>query len=288
MLCRHRHGAIMNKGLPFPNIDPIAITIGPFEVHWYGLAYLAGILFGWAFARHLAGKAELWGVHASPIRKTDLDDFLTWAVVGIIVGGRLGYVLFYNPSFYLENWLAIPAVWDGGMSFHGGAAGAIAAMVLFASSRGFSPYSLLDIVAASSCFGLFFGRVANFINAELWGRQTDVAWAFVFPGAGQEPRHPSQLYEAGLEGFALFCVLCVFIFVFKKLRHPGFVGGAWVFGYGAARIFVEFFRVPDPQLGYLAFGWLTMGMILSLPMLAVGSWAMISAHKRSPWRRGEA
>ncbi|MEM8750763.1 MAG: prolipoprotein diacylglyceryl transferase [Pseudomonadota bacterium] len=269
--------------LPFPTIDPVIFAIDPLAVHWYGVAYVAGILLGWWFARKLARTPRLWPETGAPFSAQDLDDFLTWAVIGIIAGGRLGYVLFYNLGYYLANPLAIPAVWDGGMSFHGGATGAIVAMVLFARSRRFSAFSLLDVVAVASCFGLFFGRLANFINSELWGRTTDVAWAFVFPTGGPQPRHPSQLYEAALEGVVLFIVLVALIYGAKKLKTPGFIGGAWVFGYGVARIIVEFFREPDAHIGYLAGDWLTMGMVLSLPMLAVGAWGMITASGRTPW-----
>ena len=209
-------------------------------------------------------------------------------------------MLFYNAPEYAAHPLRAFAIWDGGMSFHGGALGSIVAMVLFARSRGFTPYSLLDVVAISSCVGLFVVRLANFINAELYGRVTDVAWAVRFPirdregaiAGHTEPRHPSQLYEAALEGILLFAVLCVLVFVFRKLRQPGFVGGAWVFGYGVARILVEFVRQPDDldhlNGGFLYGGWLTMGMLLSLPMLAIGAWGMWSARRREPWRRAEA
>lgn len=274
--------------LSFPNIDPVIFSIGPLSVHWYGVAYVVGILLGWWFAKRVVSNDNLWPGTGSPIRALELDEFLTWAVVGIIAGGRLGYVLFYNLSAYLENPLSIFAIWDGGMSFHGGALGTIVAMVLFARSRGFSPFSLLDVIAAASCFGLFFGRMANFINSELWGRTSDVPWAIIFPNGGPEPRHPSQLYEAVLEGFLLFCLLAFFIYALKKLRQPGFVGGAWVFGYGLSRIIVEFFRQPDAQLGYLYGGWLTMGMILSLPMLAIGAWGMWSSRSRTAWRGAES
>ncbi len=269
--------------LPFPAIDPVLIEIGPLAVHWYGIAYVTGILLGWWFAKRVVSNAKLWPPTGSPISTDELDDFLTWAVIGIIAGGRLGYVLFYNPAFYASNPLQTFAIWDGGMSFHGGALGTIIAMVLFARSRQFSAFSLLDVVAAASCFGLFFGRIANFINSELWGRPTDVPWAFIFPTGGPDPRHPSQLYEAGLEGLALFCVLIVLIYAMGKLKTPGFVGGAWVFGYGISRITVEFFREPDAHLGYLANGWLTMGIALSIPMLAIGLWGMVNAASRTPW-----
>ena len=269
--------------LTFPNIDPVIFQIGPLAVHWYGAAYVVGILLGWWFAKKLVTSPSLWPASGSPITAENIDDFLTWAVIGIIAGGRLGYVLFYNLSYYLSNPLEIPAVWDGGMSFHGGAIGSIVAMVLFARSRNFSPFSMLDVIAASSCFGIFFVRIANFINSELWGRVSDVPWAMVFPNGGPEPRHPSQLYEAGLEGFVLFCLLAFLIFRFKKLRTPGFIGGAWVIGYGVSRIIVEFFRQPDAHIGYLAGGWLTMGMVLSLPMLAIGLWGIMTASSRVPW-----
>lgn len=274
--------------LPYPQIDPVLIRIGPLAVHWYGVAYVAGILLGWWFARRIVAEDRLWGAGGSPIRPHEIDEFLTWAVVGIIAGGRLGYVLFYNPAFYAANPLAALAIWDGGMSFHGGTIGSIVAMVLFARSRGFAAFSLLDVVATASCFGLFFGRLANFINSELWGRPSDVPWAFVFPTGGPAPRHPSQLYEAALEGVVLFCVLMFLIYGLKKLASPGFVGGTWVFGYGVSRIVVEFFREPDAHIGYLAGGWLTMGMVLSLPMLAIGLWAMVTASNRTPWRKEDS
>ena len=271
------------SAIAFPEINPVALQIGPLAVHWYGLAYVVSILLGWWFAKKLVRTERIWPATGSPITPVDIDDFLTWAVVGIIAGGRLGYVLFYNLSYYLANPLAIPAVWDGGMSFHGGALGTIIAMVLFARARGFNPFSLLDVIATVSCIGLGLGRIANFINSELWGRTTDVAWGIVFPNGGPEPRHPSQLYESFLEGFLLFAILNILIWNFLKLRNPGFVSGAWVFGYGAARIFVEFYRQPDAHLGYLAGGWLTMGMVLSLPMLAIGAWGMITSRNRTPW-----
>lgn len=275
------------SAIAFPAIDPVLFSIGPLSVHWYGAMYVVGITLGWFFAKRAVSRDDLWGPAGSPIRAVELDDFLTWAVVGIIAGGRLGYVLFYNLPYYLENPLAIPAVWDGGMSFHGGAFGLFVAMVLFARARGFIALSLLDIIAAASCFGIFFVRIANFINSELWGRVTDAPWGVIFPNGGPNPRHPSQLYEAALEGLVLFLLLSVLIFVFRKLRHPGFVGGAWIFGYGTARIVVEFFRQPDAQLGFLAGGWLTMGMVLSVPMLLIGLWGMTTASRRTPWRHAD-
>lgn len=276
------------SAIAFPEINPVALQIGPLAVHWYGLAYVVSILLGWWFAKKLVRTERIWPATGSPISPVDIDDFLTWAVVGIIAGGRLGYVLFYNLSYYVANPLAIPAVWDGGMSFHGGALGTIVAMVLFARSRGFNPFSLLDVIATVSCIGLGLGRIANFINSELWGRTTDVAWGVVFPNGGPDPRHPSQLYESLLEGFLLFAILNILIWRFLKLKNPGFIGGAWVFGYGMARILVEFYRQPDAHLGYLVGGWLTMGMVLSLPMLAIGVWGMMTSRNRTPWHNRAA
>jgi phosphatidylglycerol:prolipoprotein diacylglycerol transferase len=187
-------------------------------------------------------------------------------------------VLFYDLDRYLHDPAAIFAIWTGGMSFHGGMLGVILEMVLFARSRGIHAWSLLDTVAAGVPVGLGVVRLANFINSELWGRVTDVPWGVVFPNGGPLPRHPSQVYEALLEGVVLFAVLWVLVWKFEKLKTPRFVGGAFIAGYGLARIFVEFFRVPDAQIGYLAGGWLTMGMVLSLPMVLAGAWAMVTAR----------
>ena len=281
--------------ISFPNIDPVAVSLGPVDVHWYGLGYVVGLAFAYWFARRLVGNERLWAPHSSPIRRVEIEDFLVWAAVGVVVGGRLGYVLFYNAPYYLANPADIVAIWDGGMSFHGGALGVIAAMILYARHVGFSAYSLMDVISVSSCVGIGVVRVANFVNAELYGRPTDVSWGVMFPrgdGTLTEPRHPSQLYEAALEGALLFAVLCVLIYAFGKLRQPGFIGGAWVFGYGAARIFVEFFRQPDAHIGYLyadVLGgeWFTRGMTLSIPMLLIGAWGMATASRRTPWRRAE-
>jgi phosphatidylglycerol:prolipoprotein diacylglycerol transferase len=264
--------------IPFPAVDPVAIKIGPFAIRWYGLAYFAGILIGWWYARRLVSNGRLWG-GASPITVTDIDDFLLWLVVGIVGGGRIGYALFYQPGHFLDDPLAMFRLWEGGMSFHGGLAGTILAMTIFSLRRKIPMLSLFDVCAASVTFGLFFGRIANFINSELWGRPTNVPWAIIFPNGGPLPRHPSQLYEAGLEGLLLFIVLRVLTHHFLSLRRPGLTGGAFIAGYGLARIAVEFVREPDPQLGFLA-GGLTMGMALSLPMVAVGVAAMIYALRR--------
>lgn len=265
--------------LPFPAIDPVIVRIGPLAIHWYGVGYVIGILFAWWYARKIVSTPRLWAHGGSPIAATDIDDFVVWAAVGIVLGGRLGYVLFYDFARYLENPFDIVALWQGGMSFHGGLTGVVVAMILFARSRGFSAFSMFDVIAAGAPVGIGLVRLTNFINSELWGRPTDVPWAFVFPNGGPLPRHPSQLYEAALEGLVLFVVMALLVFVARKLRRPGFVAGAFVLGYGLSRILVEFFREPDPQLGYLAFGWLTMGMVLSLPMVLLGIWAMARARQ---------
>lgn len=249
--------------LPFPAIDPIAIEIGPIAIRWYALAYIAGILGGWRYASRLNDGA--WNV----LGKEKLDDFVVWATVGIILGGRLGYVFFYKPGYYIQEPLEALFLWRGGMSFHGGAAGVILAIVLFARREGVSLLRLGDLVTQAVPIGLFFGRLANFVNGELYGRASDVAWAMVFPHGGPEPRHPSQLYQAFLEGIALFAVLVVVGRTGYARARPGFVAGAFLAGYAVARLIGELFREPDAHLGFLI-GGLTMGMLLSLPMLAAG------------------
>jgi len=276
-----------------PAVDPIAISIGPFAVRWYGLAYFAGILIGWWYARRLVSNERLWGWHPAPLTRADVDDFLVWLVAGIVLGGRIGYALFYQPGHFLDDPLAMLKLWEGGMSFHGGLAGVILAMIVFALLKKIPMLPLFDISAASVTFGLFFGRVANFINGELWGRVTDVPWGVVFCNetimathggdcpAGQLARHPSQLYEAALEGLVLLIVLRILTHSFESLRRPGMTGGAFIAGYGIARILVEFVREPDAQLGYLA-GSLTMGMLLSIPMVVIGVAAILLALRREP------
>jgi phosphatidylglycerol---prolipoprotein diacylglyceryl transferase len=273
--------ALPLTALAFPNIDPVIVRIGPLAIHWYGVGYIVGILFAWWYAKRLVADARLWPEGILRIRPEDLDDFILWAAIGVVGGGRLGYILFYDLPRYLAHPLDVFAVWQGGMSFHGGFAGTTLAMILFARSRGINTWTLFDVVAAGAPVALGLVRCANFINSELWGRVTDVPWAVVFPTGGPDPRHPSQLYEAALEGVVLFVALRLLTHVFLKLKAPGFVSGAFMAGYGLSRIFVEFFRQPDPQLGYLFGGWLTMGMVLSLPMVLFGLWAMATA-RRSP------
>jgi len=265
--------------LPFPNIDPIIVQVGPVAIRWYGLGYIVGILFAWWYAKRMVTDTRLWANNTPPMKPVDLDDFVVWAALGVVLGGRLGYVFFYDLPQFLANPLSLVAVWNGGMSFHGGMLGTIVAMVLFSWKRGINPWSMLDVVAATVPVGLGLVRVANFINSELWGRPTDMPWGMVFPDGGPLPRHPSQLYEAALEGLVLFLVLRVLTHHLMMLKRPRFVGGAFIFGYGLSRIFVEFFREPDAHIGYLAGGWLTMGMLLSLPMVLAGLWAMVTAGR---------
>ena len=267
--------------MPFPDIDPIAFSIGPLAIHWYGLAYVVGIMLGWFYARRLAGNDTLWPANASPITKTQLDDFVVWAALGIVLGGRIGYILFYDMPAVIESPIRAIQIWNGGMSFHGGITGTTLAMILFARKNNIPIWSLFDIVAGVVPIGLFFGRIANFINGELWGRLADVPWAVVFPSGGPFARHPSQLYEAGLEGIVLLSVLALLIYGFRALKSPGLISGVFVCGYALSRIFVEFFREPDAQLGYLlGTGWLTMGMVLSFPMILLGLWAIVRARRQ--------
>jgi phosphatidylglycerol:prolipoprotein diacylglycerol transferase len=255
------------SALPFPNIDPVLISIGPLAIRWYALAYIVGILLGWLYARTLIRNDALWRGRA-PLTVANFDDFIIWVTFGIILGGRLGYVLFYNPAHFAANPLEIVQVWGGGMSFHGGFAGCVIAVLLFARSAKIPVLSLGDLTCAVAPIGLFLGRIANFINGELWGRPTDVAWAFVFPGAGPLPRHPSQLYEAALEGLVLFIVLAIAVRM-GALKRPGLTIGLFAIVYALGRSFCEFFREPDPQLGFL-WGGLTMGMLLSIPLFLAG------------------
>jgi phosphatidylglycerol:prolipoprotein diacylglycerol transferase len=263
--------------IPYPAIDPVLVHLGPLPIRWYALAYITGLILGWAYIRHLVANDALWGGGVRP-KPENIDDLIVAAAFGIILGGRLGYVLFYNLPLYLHRPLEILALWEGGMSFHGGLAGAALAVVLFARRIKVPIPSVIDISAAAVPIGLCLGRIANFIKPELWGRPTDVAWAMIFPGSDGQPRHPSQLYESGLEGMVLFLILALAIRL-GALRRPGLVTGIFAIGYGIARIICEFFREPDPQLGYLWAG-ATMGQILSLPVIAVGLGFLIYALRR--------
>ena len=257
----------------FPNIDPVAFALGPLVVRWYALAFIGGLLLAWRYCIWLAGREP------KLLAPRDADDFLLWATLGVILGGRLGYVVLYQPGYYLDHLPAILQIWAGGMSFHGGFLGAVVAMLLFERKRGLPTFALTDIVAAGAPMGLFLGRITNFINGELWGRVTDVPWAVVFPRAGPEPRHPSQLYEAALEGLLLALILNVLVLAGNARRWPGLASGVFLIGYGLARITVETMREPDRHLGFFQFG-TTWGQWLSLPMLIIGGWLIWQALKR--------
>jgi phosphatidylglycerol---prolipoprotein diacylglyceryl transferase len=266
--------------IPYPAIDPVALRIGPLAVKWYGLAYVAGLLLGRFYVKALLQQGRLWPSEKRPFTPDKVDDLLLFMTVGVLLGGRLGYVLFYQPQFFLTHPLEIVAVWNGGMSFHGALLASIVAVVVFARRVGADPWSVMDLAAAAAPMGLFFGRLANFINAELWGRASTVPWAMVFPDAGPLPRHPSQLYEALTEGLVLFAGLWWLTHRRQALRTPGVIGGAFLVGYGLARSFCEFFREPDAG-HILTVGPFTAGIFYSLPMVLVGVLAIRAAGKRS-------
>lgn len=264
--------------IPFPQIDPIAFSLGPVAVRWYALAYILGLLLAVWYAKRIVRNANLWPEGRPSATTEQIDDLLLWATLGVVVGGRLGYVLFYNPAYFAANPTAIFQVWSGGMSFHGGFLGVVVACFLFGRKHGIGLDQLLDLAAAGVPIGLGLGRLANFINGELYGRATDVAWGMVFPGGGTDPRHPSQLYEAALEGLVLFLAVRMATHYWRVLPRPGAVSGVFAMVYGASRFVVEFAREPDSHIGYLVGGWLTMGMVLSLPLIAVGIWLWFRAR----------
>lgn len=258
--------------MPYPHIDPIALQIGPLAIHWYGLMYLAGFALAWLLGR--------WRIRRHPggLTLRDLEDIIFYGVLGVVLGGRLGYVLFYKFDDYLAHPLSVFYVWQGGMSFHGGLIGVTLAMLIFARKRGRSMLAVGDFVAPLIPLGLAAGRLGNFINGELWGRPTDLPWGMIFPGAHDGvPRHPSQLYEMGLEGFALFALVWWFA---RKPRPTGQISAVFLMGYGVFRFLVEFTREPDDFLGLLA-GGLSMGQILSIPMVVIGLWLFAWAARRS-------
>jgi phosphatidylglycerol:prolipoprotein diacylglycerol transferase len=267
--------------IPYPEIDPTALRLGPLSVKWYGLAYMAGLLLGWVYIKQLLRMDRLWPGGNPPFAPERVDDLLLMMTVGVLLGGRLGYVLFYEPRFFLAHPVQIPAVWNGGMSFHGALLGSVLAILWFARRAGVNAWSVMDLCAAATPMGLFFGRLANFINAELWGRPTSVPWAMVFPGAGPEARHPSQLYEAFLEGLVLFAVLAWLTRARLALKRPGFTAGAFLLGYGLARSICEYFREPDPG-HILTFGPFTAGIVYSIPMVLAGIWMLREATRRTP------
>jgi phosphatidylglycerol:prolipoprotein diacylglycerol transferase len=263
--------------LQFPSIDPVAISIGPLSVHWYALAYLAGFLLGWRIARYVC---RLDGNKIKPT-ETDMDDFMTWVILGVLLGGRLGYVLFYNFEQYIAEPLNVFKLWQGGMSFHGGLIGVLTAVFSYAVVKKIPVLRLADVAAVAAPIGFFFGRIANFVNGELFGRVTDAPWGMVFPRGGPEPRHPSQLYEAFFEGAVLFLIVMVLARRPNIRRHPGIIGAAFLFFYGIFRFGIEAVREPDVQLG-LFFDMISMGQILCLPMIFGGIGLFLYARSRKP------
>jgi phosphatidylglycerol:prolipoprotein diacylglycerol transferase len=270
--------------IPYPQIEPVLIHIwGPFSIKWYGLAYVAGLVLGWLYIKHLLGQSRLWAHDKPPFARQDTDDLFIYIAAGVLLGGRIGHIVFYEPAHYLQNPLHIFAIWNGGMAFHGGLIGSAVAAILFARRFKADAWSVMDTCAAAVPIGLFFGRIANFINAELWGRATDVPWAMVFPDpdAGGVARHPSQLYEAFLEGAVLFAALWWLTRRAGALKRPGMVSGTFLLGYGLARSFCELFR--EPEAGhFFNLGPLTAGIVYSLPMIAAGIWIMREAGRRTP------
>jgi phosphatidylglycerol:prolipoprotein diacylglycerol transferase len=266
--------------LPFPAISPVLVQLGPFAIRWYALSYVAGLILGWALIRRVLTRKALWGGVPRPT-PASIDDLLVYCAVGVIVGGRLGNVLFYDPSFYFAHPVEILKIWEGGMAFHGGLIGAFVGIVLFAWRYRAPVLTVLDLASLAAPIGIFFGRIANFIKPELWGRPTDVPWAVVFPGSDGLPRHPSQIYEALLEGLAVFVLLSIAARL-GFLRRPGMIAGCFGVLYGLARIACEFFRDPDPRLEDLG-GGLTMGMVLSAPLVIIGL-GLIAWSLRAGWR----
>lgn len=273
--------------IPFPDIDPVAVQIGPIAIKWYGLAYLAGLLLGWLYIRRLLSQTKLWADDRPPFLPQKVDDLLIYMVAGVLIGGRLGFVLFYEPSYYLENPLDIVAVWKGGMAFHGGLFGSGVAIWIFSRRNGINPWSTSDLCTATVPIGIFFGRIANFINGELFGRPTDAPWGMVFPEArlhypNVEPaaRHPSQLYEAMLEGLLLFIVLRILTHYYGALKRPGLVSGTFLVGYALARSTAELFR--EPHFAHsLNIEPLTVGIAYSIPMLLLGLFVIYFARTQS-------
>ncbi len=262
--------------LIYPQIDPIAFHIGPLPVHWYGIMYLVGFL-----AAYCLGALRVTKNPLSPVNKDQLSDLIFYAALGVLLGGRIGYVLFYIFPVFIQNPLVLFKVWDGGMSFHGGLIGVILALWFYSKHIKQSFFAVGDFVAPLVPIGLAAGRVGNFINGELWGRVTDVPWGMIYPQAGPLPRHPSEIYEFLMEGVLLFCIIWFFS---SKPKPRMAVSGLFLFSYGSFRFIAEFFRQPDPQLGYIAFNWMTMGQLLSLPMIIIGLTMLRCAYK---WRLGE-
>lgn len=271
--------------IPYPAIDPVLFSVGPLVIRWYALAYIAGIVLGWQYIAFLVKRPGLWPHKTPVLAAKQTEDLLTWMTLGIVLGGRLGFVLFYQPGYYLNNPLDIFKIWQGGMSFHGGFLGVVIATLLFSRQYKCRFWSLMDVIACAAPIGLLFGRIANFINGELWGRETTVPWGVIFPVdvGTQTVRHPSQLYEAFLEGLVLFIILYIMAYYRHALKLPRLCAGIFLIGYGLSRIFVENYREPDAFIGFMAnfngYG-ITMGMLLSLPMVLAGTYLIVVANRQ--------
>jgi phosphatidylglycerol:prolipoprotein diacylglycerol transferase len=263
--------------LPFPAINPVLVQWGPMAIRWYALAYIAGLVLGWLLIRRIVLDDRYWNGKKRPSVES-IDDLLVYCAFGVILGGRIGIVLFYNQHYYFSHPTEIFKIWEGGMSFHGGLIGALIGILLFCRRYEELPLTVLDLCSLVAPIGIFFGRIANFIRPELWGRPTDVPWAVIFPGTDGQPRHPSQIYEALLEGLLAFVILYILAQT-GALRRPGLLTGVFAIVYGAARIFSENFREPDRQLGYLT-GGLTMGMVLSFPLIIAGIGVLAWTYRR--------
>jgi phosphatidylglycerol---prolipoprotein diacylglyceryl transferase len=263
-ICMHSMPTLV---LPFPAIDPVLVQWGPLAIRWYALAYIAGLVLGWLLIRRIVSDDRYWNGTKRP-SVDSIDDLLVYCAFGVIIGGRLGNVLLYDPQYYFSHPIEIFKIWEGGMAFHGGLIGALIGALLFSRRYGAPAVTVLDLCSLVAPIGIFLGRIANFIRPELWGRRTDVPWAVIFPGTDGQPRHPSQIYEALLEGLLAFVILYALAQI-GALRRPGVIAGVFAVVYGAARIFSEFFREPDPQLENLGHG-LTRGIIYSLPLIIAG------------------
>jgi phosphatidylglycerol---prolipoprotein diacylglyceryl transferase len=263
--------------LPFPAINPVIVQWGPLAIRWYALAYIGGLVLGWLLIRRIVSDDRYWNGKKRPSADT-IDDLLVYCAFGVIIGGRLGNVLFYDPQYYFSHPIEVFKVWEGGMAFHGGLIGALIGALLFCRRYKAPVMTVFDLCSLVAPIGIFLGRIANFIRPELWGRPTDVPWAVIFPGTDGQPRHPSQIYEALLEGVLAFAILYA-LAQMGALRRPGLIAGVFAIVYGAARIFSEFFREPDPRLEALGRG-LTMGMVLSLPLIIAGVGMLAWSYRR--------
>lgn len=275
-------GTMSLLALPFPDIDPVALSLGPIAIKWYGLAYVAGLLLGWIYVKRLVATARFWPGGKAPLTVLHIDDLFLWVAAGVIIGGRLGHILLYEPVQYLSQPLEILKVWKGGMAFHGGMVGTIVAMWLFARRNAVPARTVMDLVSAAVPIGLFFGRIANFINAEVVGRESSVPWAMVFPGPGYDPvpRHPSQLYEALLEGLVLFLILRWLIYRRDALARPGLVGAAFLTGYGGFRMLCELFKHEEYSTIFKALP-ITTGLVYCIPMVAIGLYYLYQATRQA-------